>query len=76
MPPSNSQQESDDNPVNHDDGSSEDIENSEQSNRQASNNANKTTNWNCSMILPSSLSDESHFERRYEEGSDLHDPTV
>ena len=26
------------------------------------------------MILPSSLSDESHFKTRYEEGYDLHDP--
>ena len=74
VPQSNPQQESDDIPVNHDDGSSEDIENSEESNRQASNNADETSNWNFSMILPSSLSDESHFERRYEEGYDLHDP--
>ena len=74
VPQSNPQQESDDIPVNHDDGSSEDIENSEESNRQASNNADETSNWNSSMILPSSLSDESHFERRYEEGYDLHDP--
>ena len=59
MPP---QQESDDNPVNHDDGSSENIENSEESNRQASNNADETSNWNSSIILPSSLSDESRFE--------------
>ena len=74
MPQSNPQQLSDDNPVNQDDGNSEDIENSEESNRQASNNADETSNWNSSMILPSSLSDESHFERRYEDGYEMHDP--
>ena len=51
MPQSNPQQESDDNPVNHDDGSSGDRENFEQSNLgQANNNADETPNWNSSMI--------------------------